>query len=112
MHPNACDTCPALIRPGHRAINGSLCPPSQFWLFQPLNCPAVPPSSRSGIAGPLSLENITSVFPSTPASFTARNTSPTLQSNSSTTSPNNPRLLLPLNFGLAASGQCGNVCAK
>ena len=91
--PSFCD--PALIFPGHQAIVGTRTPPSSVQPLLPRSGPDTPPALPFEAHGPLSVVKRTSVFSS---SFSRRSVSricPTLQSTSSTQSPNVPIIDLP-----------------
>ena len=86
---------------------GTLKPPSLLCPFLPRRLPPLP-----SYHGPLSLENIISVFPSIPFALSVFTISPTLQSISSTVSPNFPARDFLSNFFDAHRGWWGKVWAR
>jgi len=78
------------ILPGHQAIVGTRTPPSHVLPLPARSGFALPPSAPFTSHGPLSLVKITSVRSVNFNSRRVSNTCPTLQSTSSTQSPNRP----------------------
>ena len=86
---------PGLMCPGHQAMVGTRTPPSQVLPLLPRSGPAVVASPTTLTQGPLSLVKITNVLSASLSRRSVSSTTPTLQSTSSTQSPNFPLLLLP-----------------
>ena len=98
--------------PGHQAMAGSRMPPSQVC---PCRRAAGRPTRRAASASATGRCRCVKSTSVSSANFQSRQrvqTWPTLASSSSTTSPYNPRRLLPLNFFEANSGMCGKLCAR
>ena len=60
-------TVPGLMTPGQRMTTGARMPPSQVFIFEPLNG-VVPPSGKVNVSAPLSVVNTTIVLSSWPMS--------------------------------------------
>ena len=61
-------TVPGLMTPGQRMTHGARMPPSQVFIFEPLNG-VMPPSGKVNVSAPLSVVKTTIVLSSWPMSW-------------------------------------------
>ena len=91
---------------------GTRTPPSQVLPLPARSGFALPPSAPFTSQGPLSEVNTTSVFSASFSSRSVSSTRPTLQSTSSTQSPNRPLADFPRNFSPAWIGVWTALCGR